>query len=109
MLIEFKVPDVAKICNVSEETVRRWVRSNRLQPINRGVSRKEGSSFNWRNILEFTSSNPKYVRYLVADETIELINEKVKLEKEKLKFEKDKEDEIDVCPLCGKRLDIERA
>lgn len=107
MLIEFKVPDIAKICNVSEETVRRWVRSNRLQPINKGASRKVGSSFSWQNIVKFVSDNSKYKRYLIADETIELINEKVKLEK--VKLEKDEEDEIDICPLCGRRLDIERA
>lgn len=103
MLIEFKVPDIAKIFNVSEETVRRWVRSNRLQPINRGASRKAGNSFSWQNIVKFVSDNLKYKKCLITDETIELINEKVKLEKE---LEKD---EIDICPLCGRRLDIERA
>lgn len=52
------IKEIALICGVNEETVRRWIRSNELKASIR--SRKNGYLINKSDLIEFTNKFPKY-------------------------------------------------
>ena len=55
------VKKVSNIFNVSEETVRRWIRKGELNAMM--VSRKKGYSIGMFDLKEFVEKRPKYEKY----------------------------------------------
>lgn len=60
----YNVKEVAKILSTSEETVRRWIRSGKLQASM--DSRKGGSVITEAMLKEFVKGTPKYATALVG-------------------------------------------
>lgn len=60
----YNVKEVAKILNTSEETVRRWIRSGKLQASM--DSRKGGSVITEAMLKEFAKETPKYATALAG-------------------------------------------
>ena len=54
----YTVKEIAQLLNISEETVRRWIRSGKLQATM--DSRKEGSIITETMLEEFVKAVPKY-------------------------------------------------
>lgn len=52
------IKEIALICGVNKETVRRWIRSNELKASIR--SRKNGYLIKKSDLIEFTNKFPKY-------------------------------------------------
>ena len=57
----YTVKEIAKILNTSQETVRRWIRSGKLESIQ--SSRKEGNVVTQSMFEKFISSSNKYSKY----------------------------------------------
>ena len=61
--IMFTVTDIASIFSVSEETVRRWIRSGKLKTTI--TSKKDGHKIAEKDLREFISiTKPKYQKFL---------------------------------------------
>ena len=54
----YRVAEIAKLLNVNEETVRRWIRSGQLKSIQK--SRKNGNVVDELDLFEFVQTKPKY-------------------------------------------------
>lgn len=60
----YNVREIAKLFDVSEETVRRWIRSRKLKA--ERSSRKEGNIVNEDELFKFVYDKPKYKKMIVA-------------------------------------------
>lgn len=90
----YNVAEIAKLLNVNEETVRRWIRSGDLKSTQ--TSKKNGNVINEQNLYEFMKTKPKYRTMLDLSEfqinntyeeklnelLIDLIKERDKLNKQ---------------------------
>ena len=54
----YNVVEIAKLLNVNNETVRRWIRSGDLKSTQ--TSKKNGNVINEKNLYEFMKTKPKY-------------------------------------------------
>jgi len=52
----FTTNEVAKILGVNAETIRRWVRQEKIFPTDRSIGRV-GSKFSWEDIVEFAKNS----------------------------------------------------
>jgi len=59
--IFYSTKDIAKLLGVTDECVRRWVRSGKLKPWCKRNSKKEGDEFAQDEIMRFLKENPKYL------------------------------------------------
>ncbi len=57
-MASYSVKDVANLLGTSEETVRRWIRSGKLEATKH--SNKEGSVISQNNLTRFAQETPKY-------------------------------------------------
>lgn len=65
-MVELTVKEICDILNISAETVRRWVRSGKLETTERGSGRKE-SKVNVADLCEFIKENQrKYINPLAT-------------------------------------------
>ena len=60
----YKVTEVAKLLDTNEETVRRWIRNNKLHASQQ--SRKTGNIISDEDLRTFLDSYPKYLEQFVA-------------------------------------------
>lgn len=60
----FNVKEIAEMLNMNPETVRRWIRSGKLEAIQ--DSRKEGNIVTEQMLNAFLKSSPKYAGILTA-------------------------------------------
>ena len=63
----YDVREVARLLNINEETVRRWIRTGMLKATI--SSKKEGFIIDEIDLFEFACSKPKYGRLLGLIET----------------------------------------
>ena len=63
---KYTVTKIAKLMNVNEETVRRWIRAGQLKATM--TSKKEGNVIEESDLMEFIRNNPKYGFALSAPE-----------------------------------------
>ena len=62
----YNVIQIAKLLNVNEETVRRWIRTDGLKA--EQTSKKTGNVINEQDLLEFVQTKPKYRKMLYLQE-----------------------------------------
>ena len=55
---KYNVTEIAKLLNISEETVRRWIRSGLLKSTI--TSKKTGNLIDEQDLYEFIKEKPKY-------------------------------------------------
>ena len=89
----YSTKQIAKMLNVSEETVRRWIRNGKLKANSK--SRKQGNKISIFDLNKFYDQNPKYAKQadikIIKSEVIEITQDikqlEIKLEhlKQKLK------------------------
>ncbi|MBQ5957326.1 MAG: helix-turn-helix domain-containing protein [Clostridia bacterium] len=58
----YSVKDISKMLNTSTETVRRWIRGNKIKAIQ--TSRKSGNVVSAEDLERFISNNPRYSQLL---------------------------------------------
>ena len=80
----YNVKQVAKICEVNEETVRRWIRSKKLK--SERTSKKGGNYILKEDLKAFMNSNPKYSCALSEEDYIDRLNYDIFLAKEQINF-----------------------
>ena len=91
----YTVKDVAFNLKVNEETVRRWIRSEKLVAI--WDSKKEGCVIEEFNLIAFLSKHPKYAaRFTISEVEQEnvtqlLLNRIAHIEMEIYKLQKEKQ------------------
>lgn len=61
---KYTVTEIAKMLNVNEETVRRWIRSGYLKAT--ATSRKKGYIIDKKDLYEFVKNKPKYSTKLLV-------------------------------------------
>ena len=61
----YKTKEISELLEVSEETVRRWIRSGKLKA--EKSSKKQGNIVNEKDLFEFVSDNPKYKKMIQAE------------------------------------------
>lgn len=64
----FNVKEIAEMLNTNPETVRRWIRSGKLEAIQ--DSRKEGNVVTEQMLNAFLKASPKYAGMLTASATM---------------------------------------
>lgn len=64
----FNVKEIAEMLNTNSETVRRWIRSGKLEAIQ--DSRKEGNVVTEQMLNVFLKSSPKYAGMLTASAAV---------------------------------------
>jgi excisionase family DNA binding protein len=64
---KYNVTEIAKLLNVSDETVRRWIRSGALRSTK--TSNKIGNAIDEQDLFEFVQTKPKYRKMLGSPET----------------------------------------
>ena len=57
--------EISELLDVSEETVRRWIRSGKLKA--EKSSKKQGNIVYEKDLFEFVSDKPKYKRMIQAE------------------------------------------
>lgn len=60
-MVTYTVKEIAEMLNTNQETVRRWIRSGKLESIQ--SSRKEGNMVTQSMFEKFISSSSKYSKY----------------------------------------------
>lgn len=69
---EYTVNEVAAIFQTNPETIRKWIRENKLSAI-QGNSKKEGIRIEDSSIQDFVNSNSKYSKIALTTATAALI------------------------------------
>ncbi len=57
----YTVKEIAQQLGTSEETVRRWIRTNRMKPTGKKSSNKSGFTVSQESLNEFLENTPKYM------------------------------------------------
>ncbi len=57
----YTVKEIAQQLGTSEETVRRWIRTNRMKPVGEKSSNKSGFTISQESLNEFLENTPKYM------------------------------------------------
>lgn len=60
----YSVDDIVTMLNTNPETVRRWIRSGKLEAIQ--TSRKSGNAITEQSLNAFLKSNPKYAKMVAG-------------------------------------------
>ena len=56
----YTVKEIAEKLGTSEETVRRWIRTNKMVPVSKKTSNKTGFTVSAESLDAFLSNYPKY-------------------------------------------------
>lgn len=75
-IILLTVSDIADLLNVSPETVRKWVKQEKLKPLYPMNSKKEGMEFIFEDFQEFLNNHHKYQESFIKSMALRMINDR---------------------------------